>query len=57
MALTNGHGQHKVVEEEQEEITVFELELEDDGSPSKERSVSILRRYNTHLRGIELTSL
>lgn len=38
MALTNGHGQHKV--EEDEEITVYELELEDDGSPSKERSVS-----------------
>lgn len=36
MALTNGHGNHKV----EEEITVYELELEDDGSPTKARSVS-----------------
>lgn len=35
MALSNGHTNGAV----EEEITVYELELEDDGSPTKERSV------------------
>lgn len=42
MAYTNGHSEKENGASEVEEITVFELELEDDGSPTKERSVSAL---------------
>jgi len=41
-ARSNGNGSSDIVkvDNEVEEITVFELELEDDGSPTKARSVS-----------------
>lgn len=43
MALTNGAAAaHTNGSSEVEEITVYELELEDDGSPTKERSVSLV---------------